>query len=107
MSSIYFAPRCALMLYKPYLAQKIHRMLESILGEIIILDTCCHFDPGFKESSEIINICPGCDKRFTNNYERVSTRSLWEILDDSTDISYPDAWHQQLNKYIENHNKFV
>jgi len=85
-----FAPGCALMLYKPELAEKLHLLLNKHLGKIDKLMTCCHHDPMFPTSTEVINICPGCDKRFGNDYQNSSTISLWEILAENDFFAFPD-----------------
>lgn len=85
-----FAPGCALMLYKPVLAEKLHLVLKKHFGDVEMHSVCCHKDPCFKEPTEIINICPGCDKRFRNDYKNCSTISLWEVLSGVDLISYPD-----------------
>jgi hypothetical protein len=85
-----FAPGCALMLYKPELADKLHKVLQENLGDVDLLLTCCHHDPQVKEKTRVINVCPGCDKRFEKNYPDVSTISVWEILADSDFFKFPD-----------------
>ena len=85
-----FAPGCALMLYEPELAEKIHDILNTNLGEMDLFLTCCHHEPQFTESTEVINICPGCDKRFGNDYQNSSTVSLWEIIAESEFFTFPD-----------------
>ncbi len=85
-----FAPGCALMLYKPELARKIHQKLNEDLGEMAMLMTCCQHEPHLAVNSKVINICPGCDKRFGNDYKDVSTVSLWEILAESNFFTFPD-----------------
>jgi len=85
-----FAPGCALMLYKPHLAERLHQILIDHLGKIEALPTCCRKDPEFEEKTEVINICPGCDKRFRLNYQNSSTLSLWEILARTEFFPFPD-----------------
>lgn len=85
-----FAPGCAMMLYKPELATKLHSSLIEFYGEMEILDICCKHDPGFSEPTEIINVCPGCDKRFGSLYANATTVSLWELLAENDDFSFPD-----------------
>lgn len=85
-----FAPGCALMLYKPHLAEKLHFLLNENLGRMERLSTCCRHEPQLKTKTAVINICPGCDKRFRNDYERTSTLSLWEILAASDFFPFPD-----------------
>jgi Fe-S oxidoreductase len=85
-----FAPGCGLMLYKPELADKLHSLLNDNLDKVDRLDICCHHDPQFTEDTEVINICPGCDKRFRNDYKSSSTISLWEILAEGDFFAFPD-----------------
>lgn len=85
-----FAPGCALILYKPELVEKLHSILNKNLGEMDQLLTCCRRDPQFVTPSEIVNVCPGCDKRFGNDYQNTSTISLWEILAESDFFPFPD-----------------
>lgn len=91
-----FAPGCALMLYKPELAEKLHLILNKNLGEMELLMTCCKHDPQLKEKTEIINICPGCDKRFRNDYTNSSTISLWEVIAQSNFFDLPNYQGKQM-----------
>jgi Fe-S oxidoreductase len=95
--NIVFAPGCALMLYKPELAGKIHLFLNESSGRMDELNICCHHDPGFAEETQVVNICPGCDKRFGNDYKRSSTISLWEILAESDSFPFPDYHGQTMS----------
>jgi Fe-S oxidoreductase len=87
---LFFAPGCALMLYKPELASKMHQLLIDNLGEMDMLLTCCQHDPKLPENSKVINVCPGCDKRFGKDFKGVSTISLWEIINENSFFVYPD-----------------
>jgi hypothetical protein len=87
---MYFAPGCALMIYKPSLAEKIHQFLNDKLDGVEMLLTCCQHDPHLPENSKVINICPGCDKRFGKDYKGVSTISLWEIINNNNFYTFPD-----------------
>jgi len=85
-----FAPGCALLIDKPESAEKLHLILNENLGEMDQLMTCCQHDPQFTTKTEVINICPGCDKRFGKDYQNCSTISLWEILAESDFFTFPD-----------------
>jgi Fe-S oxidoreductase len=87
---LFFAPGCAFMLYKPELAEKIHRFLNKNLGDVEMLLTCCQHDPKLPENSKVINVCPGCDMRFGKDYKGVSTISLWEVINENNFIDYPN-----------------
>ncbi|MFA6924475.1 MAG: heterodisulfide reductase-related iron-sulfur binding cluster [Bacteroidales bacterium] len=92
-----FAPGCALMLYKPELAEKLHLILNKNLGEMDELQICCRHDPQLATMTKVINICPGCDKRFGNDYKNTSTISLWEILAESDFFIFPDYYGRRMS----------
>jgi hypothetical protein len=85
-----FAPGCALMLYRPELAERLLVFLRARMGGIGMWSRCCRKDPVFGEETEVINVCPGCDKRFRLNYMNSSTISLWEVLARTDDFPFPD-----------------
>jgi len=85
-----FAPGCALMIYKPHLAEKLHAILKEHIGPMDVLTTCCRHEPQLTTKTEVINICPGCDKRYRNDYQNTSTISLWEILAYNDFFPFPD-----------------
>jgi len=85
-----FAPGCALMLYKPDLAERLHEILIKNLGNMELWLPCCKRDPHFNSATEVINICPGCDKRFRLNYKNSFTISLWEILAQGDFFTFPN-----------------
>jgi hypothetical protein len=85
-----FAPGCALMLYKPHLADKLYSVLNDINGQTEMLLTCCRHEPQINTKVTVINICPGCDKRYRNDYDNTSTISLWEILAGKNNFPFPD-----------------
>ena len=85
-----FAPGCALLLYKPKLAENIFQTLEKLYPRLKIHTTCCHHNPSYDSETLVINVCPGCDRRYRSLYEGISTISLWEILDSLEDIALPD-----------------
>jgi Fe-S oxidoreductase len=80
-----YNPGCALMLYKPHYADKILSFLNVENHEI-----CCHHEPKLPIGTEIINTCPGCDKRFGSIYDGISTVSLWEVIAKSETFPFPD-----------------
>jgi len=85
-----FAPGCALSLYKPHLAERLGQFLKPVLSADEPWMTCCRKDPQFSTETELVNVCPGCDKRFRLDYARTTTISLWEILARSDGFPFPD-----------------
>ncbi|MEI6173043.1 MAG: (Fe-S)-binding protein [Bacteroidota bacterium] len=96
MTKRVFAPGCALMLYKPELAAKLHDILDKNLGPVEKMMDCCHHDPLVATETEVINVCPGCDKRFGKDYPKTSTISLWEILAEQDFFPFPDHHGRQM-----------
>ena len=90
MNKQVYAPGCALMIYKPELSDKVMDFLNNNCGDIPLHLTCCKHEPGLEKTSRIINTCPGCDKRYRELYEGISTISLWEILAASETFPFPD-----------------
>jgi Fe-S oxidoreductase len=85
-----FAPGCALMLYKPHLAETLQRFLfKDVEGTAMHL-ACCRHAPGLPAGTRVINVCAGCDRRYRELYEGISTVSLWELLAKNHDFPFPD-----------------
>ena len=95
--TLFFAPGCALMIYKPGLARKIHQLLNEKLGKVDLLTTCCKHDPHLPPDSKVINVCPGCDKHFGKDFKGVSTISLWEVINENDFFVYPDYKERKMS----------
>ncbi|MCL2843824.1 MAG: (Fe-S)-binding protein [Oscillospiraceae bacterium] len=96
MERMYFNPGCALCLYKPEMEQKILPFLRQVYPDIALHKICCHHEPGLDGEACIVNICAGCDKRFSSLYPGVRTISLWEVLDQADHFPYPDYQGQTM-----------
>lgn len=94
---LYFAPGCALMLYKPELAEKVLLILNKSLRKVNMLLTCCRHDPHLTANSKVINVCPGCDKRFGKDYKGVTTISLWEVINENSFFVFPDYYGKRMS----------
>ncbi len=92
-----FAPGCALLIYKPELADKLFRLLKVNFPDLTIHTTCCHHEPKQPDGTCIINVCAGCDRRFRDLYQGISTISLWEMLAESDGFPFPDFEQQQMS----------
>jgi len=91
-----FAPGCALVLYKNQLVQELLGYLAGKFGDVDLLLTCCRHTPGAAIGRCVINVCPGCDRRYRQDYARPSTVSLWEILAESDDFPFPNYNARQM-----------
>lgn len=85
-----YAPGCALVIYKPHLAKRLLELLQRELGDVGEHLTCCRHEHGFVGSTQVINTCAGCDRRYRELYEGVTTKSLWEVLAHSKSFAFPD-----------------
>ena len=91
-----FAPGCALMIYKPQLAEKMLEFLNEDLGNVDEHLICCRHEPTLLAGTQVINTCAGCDKRYRELYAGVTTVSLWEVLMDSESFPFPDYKGQKM-----------
>ena len=85
-----YAPGCALLIYKPELSQKMLEFLNKGLNNIPEHLVCCRHKPNLANGTQVINTCAGCDRRYRELYEGISTVSLWEILAESKTFPFPD-----------------
>lgn len=85
-----YAPGCALLIYKPELAKKMLEFLNTYLNDIVEHLICCRHDPDLESGTRVINTCAGCDRRYRELYEGISTVSLWEVLSESKTFPFPN-----------------
>ena len=85
-----FAPGCALMIYKPQLAARLLEFLNQGQEPVPEHLTCCRHEPGLAAGTRIINVCPGCDRRYRELYPGIGTISLWELLAAEDRFPFPD-----------------
>lgn len=89
MNKKVYNPGCALTLYKPEIAEKVLNFLNEN-ESMEIHNVCCKHNPGVPTGTQIVNTCAGCDRRFSNLYEGISTISLWEVLAQTDKFPFPD-----------------
>jgi len=85
-----YAPGCALMVYKPALAEKAQAFLQSGGDDIPFYTACCRHSPHLTAGTQIINTCAGCDRRFRAQYAGLTTTSLWEVLAEDESFPFPN-----------------
>ena len=91
-----FAPGCALMIYKPHLAERLQDILVRHFGHVDMSLTCCRHIPPLPSGTEVINICPGCDRRYLENYQDSTTISLWEVMAEHSLFPLPDYGNREM-----------
>ncbi len=92
-----YAPGCALIIYKPHLADRMHRLLNEHIGEMPRLDTCCRNHPKIPKGTCVINTCPGCDRRYRSYYADSTTTSVWEVIADGDWFTYPNYYGAKMS----------
>lgn len=90
MERTVFAPGCALLLYKPRLAEKLHAHLSSRLAAVDLFSPCCHHTPALPTGARVVTVCPGCDRRYRQNYPEPRSLPLWEVLLRDDSFPFPD-----------------
>ena len=85
-----YAPGCTLLIYKPEMPARVLAHLNSAGGPVAQHVTCCRHEPRLAAGTEVINTCPGCDRRYRELYAGISTVSLWEVLAGSATFPFPD-----------------
>jgi hypothetical protein len=85
-----FAPGCALFLYKPLLVEKLRAYLDSRCGPLEVLSACCHHTPTIPPGMKVVTTCPGCERRYRQNYPEPLAVSLWELLTGDAGFPFPD-----------------
>jgi Fe-S oxidoreductase len=92
-----FAPGCALLLHKPRRVETLRTFLNREAGCIPEHLICCRHEPKLPAGTRIINVCSGCDRRYRELYEGITTISLWEVLADSEAFPFPDYGGQLMS----------
>lgn len=92
-----FSPGCALLIYKPHLAERLFALLNEHVEPMERLENCCRNHPALAAGTEVINTCPGCDRRYRENYDTASTVSLWEVLAEGDLFPLPDYQGKQMS----------
>lgn len=91
-----FAPGCALLIYKPELAEHMLKLLSEKFSRIDEHTICCRHEPKLEHGTQVINVCAGCDKRYRELHEATSTISFWEVLAEDETFSFPDYQQQKM-----------
>ena len=78
------------MIHKPDIALHLQQYLTTSLGISTTYQYCCRRTPDLGDSTIIINTCPGCDRRYRELYDNISTVSLWELLAETQNFPFPD-----------------
>ena len=92
-----FAPGCALMIYKPRLAEKLQEYVEKEYGKMKMLLTCCFNTQSLVPGTCIVTPYSTCDKRYKNLYKDCSTIYFLDVLAKSETFPFPDYGGVQMS----------
>lgn len=85
-----FVPGCALMSYKPRLAELLKQWAERHYGKMTDLLTCCFNRPELVDGCCLVTPCTTCDQRYRKLYPECGIRFMLEDLADADDFPFPD-----------------
>ena len=85
-----YAPGCALMIYKPHLAERLKAFAEELYGQMPTLMTCCFDNPKLEADTCILTPCTTCDKRYRSLFEGCTTDFLLHRIAESDTFPFPD-----------------
>ena len=87
-----YAPGCALMIYKPHLAEKLKTVIEEQYGKMETLLSCCFNTPNLEKGTCIITPCSTCNNRYRSLYKDNDCTSSYFLatLAESKTFPFPD-----------------
>lgn len=85
-----YAPGCALLCYKPHLADKLKSVVMQMYGEMETLTACCFNRPQLMEDVRIITPCTTCAQQYIKNYPQCTVEFFLTTLAESDVFPFPD-----------------
>ena len=85
-----YAPGCALMSYKPHLANRLQEVIEKIYGPMDTMLSCCFNKPALAPETCIITPCATCAEKYAKQYPDCTSAFFLAQLADDKDFPFPD-----------------
>ena len=85
-----YAPGCALMAYKPHLADKLKEVVTNLYGEMDTLLSCCFTKPQLEAGTQIVTPCATCAEKYNKQYSDCSALFVLSAIAESKDFPFPD-----------------
>ena len=85
-----YAPGCALMAYKPHLAERLKEVATKFYGSMDTLLSCCFTTPQLEPGTRIITPCATCAEKYTKLYTDCEAQFFLTDIANSTDFPFPD-----------------
>lgn len=85
-----YAPGCALMAYKPQLADRLKEVVTTLYGPMDTLLSCCFTQPKLEPGTQIITPCATCAEKYAKQYSDCDALFILTDIANSTDFPFPD-----------------
>ena len=85
-----YAPGCALVTYKPELADQLKTYIETLYGPMDTLLTCCFNAPKLEDGTCIITPCATCALHYQKLYPNCTVKFFLEELAERADFPFPN-----------------
>ena len=86
----FYAPGCALTLYKPQLADKLKTVIEQQYGPMDTWTSCCFNQTAPPEGAHLITPCATCAEQYAKQFPQCTTSFFLATLAESDDFPFPD-----------------
>ena len=84
-----YAPGCALMTYKPHIAERLKVYVERKYGVMDTLLTCCFDKPALANATCVVTPCPTCADAY-NKMEGITAVCFLNDIANDDDFPFPD-----------------
>lgn len=85
-----FTPGCALLMYKPHLADKAEAYLTGRGYQVRRSEICCYHNQHCPPGTQTVTICSGCARRFRREHQGIEPLPLWQIMAEDAGLRLPD-----------------
>ena len=85
-----YAPGCALLSYKPHLAEKLKEFIVRRLGPMDTLLPCCFNSPALPPHTCVVTPCATCAEKYAKMNEDGLSLFFLSMLAESEDFPFPD-----------------
>lgn len=85
-----YAPGCALMIYKPHLANTLKKVAEEMFGKMDTLLECCFTRPQIEAGTCILTPCTTCHSHYKKLYPDCEVKLLLAEIAQKDEFPFPD-----------------
>ncbi len=92
-----YVPGCALMCYKPRLAEQLKEVLEAHYGPVETMLSCCFNRPQLEPGTRILTPCTTCAQTYRKHYPDCETIWVLEEMLSWEDFPFPDYGGEEMS----------